>query len=99
VLGPAWSPLATANSSSGTGTTGGMQPGGGPGGGTRDGMPGPMGMIPGGGGGTGLEKKDGAPTRRRYEFVIMFLWREPTPSGSPALTTPTDPNAVGGSGS
>ncbi|WP_439626422.1 type IV pilus assembly protein PilM [Gemmata sp.] len=38
------------------------------------------------------EKKDGAPTRRRYEFVVMFIWREPVPSGSGTV----DPNAAAG---
>jgi len=40
-------------------------------------------------GGT-TEKKDG-PTRKRQEFVVMMLWREPTPS-SPAA--PIDPAAA-----
>jgi type IV pilus assembly protein PilM len=47
---------------------------------------GPPGMMPPGatggtaGGATGA--KEGAPERRRYEFVVMLVWREPTPSGS-----------------
>jgi type IV pilus assembly protein PilM len=39
-------------------------------------------------------KKEGATERRRYEFVVMLLWREPTPSTVPGSLAPAggDPN-------
>ncbi len=50
-----------------------------------------------GGGGMG-EGKEGV-ERRRYEFVVMFLWREPIPSGSgTAVEAPTSPAPGAGGG-
>ncbi|MBA4187967.1 MAG: hypothetical protein C0467_08100 [Planctomycetaceae bacterium] len=47
-------------------------------------------------GGTG-DKKDGV-ERRRYEFVVMFIWREPIPSGSGLEAEPAPAAAPGVAG-
>ncbi len=81
-LGPAWTGLTTTTSGTGVG---------GPVGGV-----GPGGIAPPVVGGTG-DKKDGV-ERRRYEFVVMFIWREPIPSGSGLEAAPADPGAPVGPG-
>jgi len=53
---------------------------------TPGGIPGGVAQPPIGGTG---DKKDGV-ERRRYEFVIMFIWREPIPSGSGLEAPPAD---------
>jgi hypothetical protein len=82
-IGPDWTPLTKT----GTGDVG--TPG------VGIGAP-PVGPVGTPAGGTG-EKKDGF-ERRRYEFVVMFIWREPVPSGSgtPGEATAPDPAAPGG---
>ena len=78
-LGPAWTNLLSAL---GGGGAGGLSGFGGPG---APGMTGPR--MPGSTApstGEGTEGKDGQ-GRRRFEFVIMMIWREPIPSSS---TTP-----------
>ena len=60
--------------------------GGGPG--PMSGGPGPMGPGLGGSGIPGLTPPPPAladgPPRRRGEFVVMFVWREPVPNVTPA---------------
>ena len=76
--------------SSGGGSGGGPPPmgptGGGPG--PMSGGPGPMGPGLGGSGIPGLTPPPPAladgPPRRRGEFVVMFVWREPVPNVTPA---------------
>lgn len=64
----------------------GSAPGSGPKGGNLGSMGGPPGLggPPIVGGGTGTSGKDATPKeeRRRYEFVVMFVWREPVPSST-----------------
>lgn len=65
----------------GSGAGGGISAGGG---GSADGGeagPGPGGMLPGGGGlaNPGLTTPKGKP-KNRTEFVLFFIWKEPTPS-------------------
>jgi uncharacterized membrane protein YgcG len=82
-LGPNWNGLGSAQASSmGGGGYPGMK---GPGPGSSSGGPTPPssgGPTPPSSMGTGTPPKEGAPKdeRRRYEFVIMMVWREPTPS-------------------
>jgi type IV pilus assembly protein PilM len=87
-LGPAWSGLGSApasgmggfggypGSSSGYSGSKGPGPGSPPGGLTP-----PSGGGPPAASGSGTATKEGPKDeRRRYEFVIMMIWREPTPS-------------------
>jgi type IV pilus assembly protein PilM len=84
-LAPAWSGLTS------TGSAGGI---GGYGGGTGSGAMQPAGIAPptvsapkqpGGFGGTKTEL--GKDERRRYEFVVMLIWREPVPKVEPNAET------------
>ncbi|AMV23367.1 Competence protein A [Gemmata sp. SH-PL17] len=80
-LAPTWQGLGTtgtagaARGNAGLGSAGFAGPG-------MPGMPG--GSTVGSGGGKKVEDTG----RTRYEFVVMFLWREPTPSTPPAGSTP-----------
>jgi type IV pilus assembly protein PilM len=99
----AWRPLSSrgGGSGGGAGLLGGM-PAGGPRGGTPGAGPigGVPGMIGGGpgmiGGGPGTGATKGTAKHSRTEFVILFIWKEPTPSDAlrgglepPPGTTPT----------
>jgi len=91
-IAPAWKPLIPLGSGGGVAAGGAGGPGGGP----------PI-PISGTGPGVGTgDKKEGA-ERRRYEFVVMFIWREPVPSGSgtdapPPEVGPGGPGGLGGPG-
>jgi hypothetical protein len=95
-LGPAWSPLNAATSGAASG--GSPRPGGGGpsvgGGGplAGGGSVAPPSVPPAttGGAAMGPGKDGGKAERRRYEFVVMVIWREPVPSIAPdAETTDT----------
>ncbi len=85
-LGPAWVGLTPSGTGGGQGTGSGpsMSPG----------MPGSFTPPTTGGG----DKKDGASERRRWEFSLMLVWREPIPSGS-GTPAPADAGSSGVSGS
>jgi type IV pilus assembly protein PilM len=94
-LAPLWSDFGDSTTASGSGgLPGGL--GGGPG--MLPGLSGP-GSGPGASGGNSAGKdKDTAPKdeRRRFEFVVMLIWREPTPSGPTGSATPGAPPTSGG---
>ncbi|MFL5331448.1 MAG: type IV pilus assembly protein PilM [Gemmataceae bacterium] len=77
-----WVPLASSGGGGGGGIGGGAAPAAGGGGGRGGGGGGRGGGAPptdfGGGGGTPVPTE--LKTKPRYEFVVMFLWREPIPS-------------------
>jgi type IV pilus assembly protein PilM len=85
-LGPLWSGLTGGGAFNTTGAGPGLMPTPGPGG-RPDQVPGPMSsVVPGPGGGgiltgtvTGKDKDE----RRRWEFVVMLVWREPKTASIP----------------
>jgi hypothetical protein len=93
-FGPAWTGLTSRSSGGGIG--GDFR-------GTSTGGGGSMTLPPtaGGGGGTTTGKEADGNGRRRYEFVVMMVWREPVPniipSGDTAAPAPT--GSPGGTGS
>jgi type IV pilus assembly protein PilM len=80
-LGPAWSGLGSAPA----GSSGGLSSGGYPG---MPGAKGSGGFGPGSPPGASSQSSPPSATgaakdeRRRYEFVVMMIWREPTPSSA-----------------
>jgi hypothetical protein len=78
-LGPFWTGLGSAAAGGGPG---GLSPGGG-----REMMPGPGTVLPGPMPGTitpgTVTGKDGKDERRRWEFVVMLIWREPKTESIP----------------
>ena len=88
-IGPAWTPLGGGTTSGGPGSMGssgkvmGSASAGGSSGPSRTPGPGssPMGPYPGSGSMT--KEPLGAGDHRRFEFVVMLVWREPVPKIEP----------------
>jgi len=97
-LGPAWTPLGSNPTGAGGigGMSGFMTPPGSPGSTPTPGMPS---TTPYPGTTTGSKEAPGKDTRRRYEFVVMLVWREPVPKieANPDAATLTTPGTTMGS--
>jgi type IV pilus assembly protein PilM len=91
-LGPAWTPLGASTTGAGGYGSGGFMP---PGSETPGSTP--SSTMPYPGSGAGPKETAGKDGRRRYEFVVMLVWREPVPKieANPDAATLTAPGTMG----
>jgi len=93
-FGPAWSGLTSRSSGGSTGV--GDSRGTSTGGGGSMTLPGiPPGTTGGTSTGTGTGKEADGTGRRRYEFVVMMVWREPVPNIIPSTDSSGTTNTTG----